>query len=212
MRGISVHIIEKNLKAKFAIFHKTIYYLIVVSFRLRTLAKDFLKMAKLPVDAVVETWGVLIPGQAAKAKEIYPLVQKTIAQVTSGAGQGPWDQIKTQVQDVAGSGGLLGMLSAKRNRLVIEWSPYKIYVGSRAYGHDLDVNWNLTFEQGFFSKFLQDSTGLSLSSLNAFQVEDLRAFASLVHRGVTTAVDTIMQQAGLDTSKINKSTKGFLGI
>lgn len=165
-------------------------------------------MSKLEKDAVLETWGTLVPNQAGRYEDAYKMAVQHIQAVISGGRSGPWKTITVERKEVAGMGGLAGALSAKRDRLIARWENYKIYVCFRPYGTDLDASWNLTFEPGLLTKL----SGIDLSSLNAFQVEDLRAFTTLVHRGVTTAVDTVMQEAGLDSSKVNKTSKGFLGV
>lgn len=165
-------------------------------------------MASLQQDAVIDSWGTLIQKQAGRSNGVYKMISEHINSVVKGAGKGPWESISIEHKAVSGMGGVAGMLGEKRERLIIKWQDYKIYVCSRPYGTDLDVSWNLTFEPGFMKKM----TGIDLSSLNAFQVEDVRAFTTLVHRAVTNSVDTVMQEAGLDPEKINKTSKGFLGV
>lgn len=165
-------------------------------------------MASINQDAVADSWGTLISKQAGRAEDVYKKVEQHIVAVISGGEKGPWNSITIERKTVSGIGGLVGMLGEKRDRLVIKWKDYKLYVCSRPYGTDLDVSWNLTFEPGLMKRL----TGVDLASLNAFQVEDLRAFTTLVHRGVTTAVDVVMQEAGLDPTKISKTSKGFLGV
>ena len=165
-------------------------------------------MTSLQKDAVIDNWGTLISKQAGRADDAYDIIAKHIKGVLQSANPGPWSRISIERKEVAGARGIAGMIAGKRDRLIVKWDEYKIYVCARQYGTDLDVSWNLTFEPGFLKKF----TGVDFSSLNAFQVEDLRAFVTLVHRGVTTAVDVIMQEAGLDPEKVNKTSKGFLGV
>jgi hypothetical protein len=165
-------------------------------------------MASLQKDSVVETWGHLIPKQAGRSKDVYKMIREHIKSVIGKAGRGPWNSIDVEFKSVSGMGGLAGFMGEKRDRLIVSWQDYKIYVCSRPYGTDLDISWSMTFEPGFMKKV----TGVDLASYNAFQVEDLRAFAALVHQAVTKAMDTVMQEAGLDPEKVNKTSKGFLGI
>ena len=165
-------------------------------------------MTSLQQDAVIDSWGTLIPKQARRSDGVYKMITEHVNSVIKGAGKGPWESITIEYKTVSGMGGLAGVLGEKRDRLIIKWQDYKIYICSRAYGTDLDVSWNLTFEPGFMKKM----TGVDLSSLNAFQVEDVRAFTTLAHRAVTKSVDSVMQEAGLDPEKINKTSKGFLGV
>ena len=159
-------------------------------------------------DAVVDSWGTLVSKQAERHKDVYGMIGKHIDSVVRIKGQGPWTSISKQQATVAGKRGLGGLLGEKRDRLIVRWGDYKIYVCSRPYGTDLDVSWNLTFEPGILKRM----TTINYASLNAFQVEDLRAFATLVHRAVTQSVDDVMQEAGLDPDKVNRTSKGFLGV
>lgn len=165
-------------------------------------------MASLQKDAVVDTWGAVIPKQSEKAERIYHLVNGAVTELIKTTGEGPWRNITVERKDISGVGGVVGMFAEKRNRMIVKWHDYKIYVCARPYGSNLDVSWNLTFEPGLFKTLTQ----IDLSSLNAFQLEDLRAFVTVIHRTVTEAVDLIMQEAGLDSAKLNKTSKGFLGV
>jgi hypothetical protein len=162
----------------------------------------------LSQDAVVDSWGTLVSKQASRYTDVYGMISEHIDAVVKVKGSGPWASISKEQASVAGQRGLGSLLGEKRDRLIVRWGDYKIYVCSRPYGTDLDVSWNLTFEPGILKRM----TTIDYSSLNAFQVEDLRAFTTLVHRAVTQSVDTIMQEAGLDTEKVNKTSKGFLGV
>ena len=162
----------------------------------------------LSQDAVVDSWGTLISKQAGRHKDVYKMISNHIDSVVKIRGNGPWTSITREQTNVAGKRGLGGLLGEKRERLIVKWGVYKIYVCSRPYGTDLDVSWNLTFEPGFLKKL----TTINYSSLSAFQVEDLRAFTTLVHRAVTQSVDDVMHEAGLDPDKVDKTSKGFLGV
>lgn len=162
----------------------------------------------LSQDAVVDSWGTLVSKQAGRYKDVYGMISEHIDTVVKIKGRGPWTSISKEQATVAGKRGLGGLLGEKRERLIVRWGDYKIYVCSRPYGTDLDVSWNLTFEPGILKRM----TTINYSSLNAFQVEDLRAFTTLVHRAVTKSVDIVMQEAGLDPEKVNKTSKGFLGV
>ena len=142
-------------------------------------------MTALQADAVVDTWGTLIPSQASCAEEVYNIALGHIQSVIK-VGQGPWSSIEIRKAEVSGGRGLIGVFSGKRERLVAKWDNYKIYICSRPYGTDLDVNWSLTFEPGYLQKLVVESTGIVLSSLSAFQLEDMRAFVSVIHHGVIT--------------------------
>jgi hypothetical protein len=96
---------------------------------------------------------------------------------------------------------------------------YKIYVCARDYGKYLDVQWYLTCEPGFFSKVFKMgaavyTAGLStlILSFDLFDQQDLIAFATTVHHSLLKAVEKLMLSLNQDPSKMNRKSRGFLGV
>jgi hypothetical protein len=95
---------------------------------------------------------------------------------------------------------------------------YRMYIGARDYGTDLDVQWYLTCEPGFFKKSLSKvltagSSDKALSFLlDLFDQQDLTAYATIVHHSLLKAVESLMRSLDQDPSKIDRRSKGFLGI
>ena len=95
---------------------------------------------------------------------------------------------------------------------------YRIYIGARKYGRNLDVSWYLCCEPGLFKRTLselltQGSSDKALSFyLNVFKQQDLVAYTTLVHHCVLKAVADIMAANNQDFSKIERKSRGFLGI
>ena len=93
-----------------------------------------------------------------------------------------------------------------------------MFIGARDYGITLDVQWYLTCEPGFFKKRFSNvlSAGASDKALSfhldLFQQQDLNAYATVVHHCLLKAIEKIMSGLGQDTSKIDRKSRGFLGI
>jgi len=93
-----------------------------------------------------------------------------------------------------------------------------MFIGARDFGDTLDISWFITCEPGFFKKRLSNvltsgasDKALSLS-LDIFQQQDLNAYATIVHHCLLKAVEKMMSGKGQDASKIDRKSKGFLGI
>jgi len=93
---------------------------------------------------------------------------------------------------------------------------FRMYVGARDYGNDLNISWYLTCEPGPLKKLFSDlieKNPMALSlSLNVFNYEELNAYTTKVHHCVLKAVESLMMNLGQDFSKIERKSKGFLGV
>ena len=87
----------------------------------------------------------------------------------------------------------------------------------RDYGTNLAVDWHLTFRPTFWraaaSLFLvKASTTNPLIDLDLFDQQDLRAYVTNAHRCLLRAVDDVVVSLNQDPSKLDRKSKGFLGI
>ncbi|MCX6565114.1 MAG: hypothetical protein NTW38_01605 [Candidatus Aminicenantes bacterium] len=93
---------------------------------------------------------------------------------------------------------------------------YKAYLCANDYGDALFVSWYLTYMpdvwQTIASLFPGTRKAVGLDDLNLFNQQDLTAYVTCVHQCMIEAVEQMMSGKGLDTSKIDRRTKGFLGI
>jgi hypothetical protein len=48
--------------------------------------------------------------------------------------------------------------------------------------------------------------------MDVVQLEELTAYVTKVHHSVLKAVASLMQKLGQDTSKIERKSRGFLGV
>lgn len=102
------------------------------------------------------------------------------------------------------------------NRVSIKLSNFKTFVNANDYGENLFVSWYLTYRPDFWHALLMLLPGvkkvLSLDELNLFNKQDLTAYVTNVHHCLLEAVEKMMEGKGQDTSKIDRKSKGFLGV
>jgi hypothetical protein len=93
---------------------------------------------------------------------------------------------------------------------------YRMYVGARDFGKNLDVSWYLTCEPKYFKKAISYLTTGSEKAIffgfDPFDFQDLQAYVTVVHRSLLEAVSELMQELDQDPSKIDRKSKGFLGV
>lgn len=169
------------------------------------------KKVTLKNEKILDSWSILLENVQGRKDEIYEKTKKYIED-SQAPGIGI-DIVKVRPSRLKG---LLGMereyLRVRNDAL----KDFKMYVGARDYGNNLDVQWYLTCEPRFFKKRL--STVLTGSEdtlsflLDIFKQQDLRAYATVVHHSLLKAVVDLMDALNQDASKIDRKSKGFLGI
>lgn len=116
---------------------------------------------------------------------------------------------------------LKGLFGNERNYMMVTsqgLGDYRMFMGARDYGDNLDIQWYLTCEPGFFKKKLSDiltrgASDKALSfNLDLFQQQDLHAYATVVHHCLIRAIEKLMSGMDQDSSKIDRKSRGFLGI
>ena len=93
---------------------------------------------------------------------------------------------------------------------------YKAYVNANDYGDGLFVSWYLTYLPDVWQTIASLIPGagkmVGLDDLNLFNKQDLTAYVTCVHHCLLEAVDKLMLGMNQDPSKIDRKTRGFLGI
>jgi len=161
-------------------------------------------------EKILDSWSVLIEDAQGKADEIYSSVLKFLQE--SKIPDVKTETVTGVVPGFFGPKGHRDYLMAKNERL----KDYRMYVGARDYGKNLNVSWYLTCEPGPLKRMVSGALtgyakGLSFS-LDVFQLEDLTAYVTSVHHRVLKAVDSVMRESGQDPSKIDRKSRGFLGV
>lgn len=166
-----------------------------------------LKKVDLSNVKILDSWSVLIEKACGEREKIYSAMRKFIEEskvpeisiepviVT--------DQYKIRQEEYL-------MVSNKKLK------DFRMYVGARDYGLDLNVSWYLTCEPGFFKSLLSEiieKSPYALSfTLNIFEQEELTAYVTKVHRCLLKAVESLMMNLGQDFSKVERKSRGFLGV
>jgi hypothetical protein len=160
---------------------------------------------------ILDSWSVLIENSRGKAEAVYGLTAKLIQD-----SQAP----EIGMERVTVVGRPIGFFKrAQGDYLMVTnegLKDFRMYVGARDYGNSLNVSWYLTCEPGFFKSFFAtlietNPTAFSFS-LDVFQLEDLTAYVTCVHHCLLKAVDKLMTGLGQDPSKIERKSRGFLGV
>ena len=164
-------------------------------------------------EKIIDRWSMIIENGKGKAEQVYKDTGSFIEKSESPG---------TAIEDVKiRPSWLKGLFGVERDYLMVTndgLNDYRMYIGARDYGNHLDVSWYLTCEPGFFKRTLSDVLTKGASdkamsfNLDLFQQQDLNAYATVVHHCLLKAIEKMMSNLGQDPSKIDRKSKGFLGI
>lgn len=164
-------------------------------------------------EKIIDRWSMIVEGSQGQAEQVYQDTEKFIVE-----SKAPGIRIeRTKVRP----SWLKGLLGNERNYMMVSneaLGDYRMFIGARDYGDNLDISWFLTCEPGFFRKRLSNvltsgasDKALSLN-LDLFEQQDLNAYSTVVHHCLLKAIEKLMQGLGQDSSKIDRKSRGFLGI
>jgi len=115
-----------------------------------------------------------------------------------------------------------GTLGKKRDFLVVKdknfrLRAYQLLVNARDYGNSLDVAWYLTYRLSIIRALLTIIPFVSfiprkIEDLDVFDLQDLKAYNTVCHHAVLQAVEKLMLDLNQDPSKLDRKSRGFLGI
>jgi hypothetical protein len=96
-------------------------------------------------------------------------------------------------------------------------SPYQIYMSARPYGINLSAEWYLTYKPTPLMAILSlipfvNVIPQTLSDIDLFDQQDLRAYAANAHHCMLRAVSELMVYLQQDPSQLQKKSSGFLGV
>jgi hypothetical protein len=157
-------------------------------------------------EEVIDNWSVLIENGQGKAEGVFKDTTHFIKESKA-------PNLEIEEKELS-PGVIRGILGKKRNFLIIteegnpRLEPFKIFLNARDYGNNLDVSWYLTYKVGFLKKF---KPGV-LADLDLFDQQDLRAYSTNAHHCLLKAVEKLMVEMHQDPSKIDRKSRGFLGI
>lgn len=162
--------------------------------------------AMLRKEEVIDTWAVLIENGQGKAEDVFK-------DTTHFVEESKAPNLKMAMKKLA-PGIIKGILGEKRDFLVVtetgnlRLTPFQIFLNARDYGNNLDVSWYLTYRAGFFRRVIPRAIG----DLDLFDQQDLRAYTTNAHHCLLKAVEKLMSGLQQDPSKIDRKSRGFLGI
>ena len=168
-------------------------------------------------ETILDSWATVINGGRGKFDYIFDTVQKLLTESEIPGVEWKMGEVTT--------GFFSGLLGKKRDYIMITneaVKDYKMYVGARDYGSHLDVQWFLTTEPGFFKSMSAKVATMAAAAagseksfsyvLDIFAQQDLRAYVTVVHHCLLSAVKSLMEELKQDTSIIDRKSKGFLEV
>ena len=191
-------------------------------------------MAIVRKEEVIDSWSVLIGASQGRAEEIFGNTDSFITQTKV-------PNVKKERKKLA-PGVIRGLFGTKRDFLMVtetgnrRLKPYQMFIGARDYGNNLDISWYLTYRLRFRQRLLAYLIlipGLNLLilpfvlvgglasrvkekrgglDLDLFDEQDLRAYVTNAHHCLLEAVNKLMLDLNQDPSKIDRKSRGFLGI
>jgi hypothetical protein len=163
-------------------------------------------------EQVWDDWGVLVEDGQGQAERVFQETKSFIEK-----SQAP--SLRIEMKKMAPSEFRLG---ERREFLEItdfdnpRLKPYQIFVNARDYGKNLDISWYLTFRptlwQALLSMLLFKTKPGPTAELDLFDLQDLRAYVTNCHHCLLKAVEKLMLELDQDPSKINRKSRGFLGV
>jgi hypothetical protein len=164
-------------------------------------------------EQVLDSWGILIENGLGRFNEVFQDTENFIRESKAPS-------LATSKEQM--SPGIIGsFFGAKRDFLMVKdqqssmLNPYQVFINARDYGNNLDVSWYLTYRPSLLEAFIslfRSRSVLALSELDLFEQQDLTAYVTVCHHSTLKAAGKLMLALDQDPSKIDRKSKGFLGI
>ncbi len=177
----------------------------------------------LKEDKILEKWSKLIPNAQGRGKQIIeetakavqlsnvPGVRAEMGRVYPKIAPGFLDR---QFSNFVEKQGRDYLMTTNDNI-----KSMRLLIGAQDYGSNLYVSWYLICEPNTLSKVIGafsnkpgDSAKWTPFITDIFMEEELTAYTTLTHYCVLSAVEALMLDLGQDFSKVDRKTKGFMGI
>jgi len=163
---------------------------------------------------ILDNWSALIRGAQGQRDKVITTTKELI-----NISKAPSIEIK---EDKVGPGLAPSAFGETREFLIVadrrnpKLGCFKAYVNANDYGDGLFVSWYLTYMPDVWQTLASLIPGagkvIGLDELNLFNKQDLTAYVTCVHHCLLEAVDKLMLGMNQDPSKIDRRTRGFLGI
>jgi len=182
------------------------------------------KKIVLKEDKILEKWSLLIRGAEGRGREIIDYTKSYIEESEApGVTVEMAKVFPKSAPTFLDSKYFKNIEKEGRNYIAITNSNITgmmLLVGVQDYGTHLNVSWYLICEPRTVDKALALFSGKASDEeakwtpiiTNIFMEEELTAYTTLIHHSVLDAVENLMSDLGQDASKIDRRSKGFLGI
>lgn len=163
---------------------------------------------------ILDDWSILIKKAQGQRDKIISVTKELITDSKAPS-------IEMKEEKVGPSLAIVSLGEAREflivtNRVNAKLSNFKTFVNANDYGENLFVSWYLTYRPDFLQSLVMLLPGakkvLSLDDLNLFNKQDLTAYVTNVHHCLLEAVEKLMTDLNQDPSKIERKSRGFLGI
>jgi hypothetical protein len=158
-------------------------------------------------NSVIEQWGTIIEQAAGQQKRV-------MADMLTYLKEANIPNAKIYQDDCS-----TGMFSAKRNFIIMTHDilrEYRMFLGARDYGSNLDVSWFVTVSPSGLKRSLsRRATGNPLAfsqQVDIFTQQDLRSWLTVAHHCVKRTIETISEELKQTPAGLNQSSKGFLSV
>lgn len=166
-------------------------------------------------EQVIDTWSALINNAQGHAQEIFQDTEQNI-------NKSKVPSLTVEKKSIA-PGMVSAFFGTEREFLIItneqnlRLRPYKVFLNARDYGDNLDLSWYVTYRPSLWlaaASMLPFGNVLNnnLSELDIFDQQDLRAYVTVAHHSLLETVEKLMLSMQQDPSKIERKSRGFLGI
>jgi hypothetical protein len=171
-------------------------------------------------ESAIDTWAVLL--DEACVEDGHHRTDNLYRDITANLKASEAPSLKVEAKLLAPSM-TRGLFGDQRDFLVLtddtnyRLRPYQIYISARPYGVNLAAEWFLTYRPKPWMALLSlipyvNLIPQSLSDIDLFDQQDLRAYAANAHHCMLQAVTELMESLNQDPSKLDKASKGFFGV
>lgn len=166
-------------------------------------------------EQIIDTWSALISNAQGHSPEIFQNTQLGINDSKAPS--------LTMERKSISPGMVRGIFGAEREFLIVtneensRLRPYKVFLNARDYGENLDLSWYLTYRPSLWNALAAmlpfgGTLNNAVNELDTFDQQDLRAYVTVAHHSLLQTVEKLMLSMQQDPSKIERKSRGFLGI
>jgi hypothetical protein len=178
------------------------------------------KKVTLKDEKILDRWSVLIEGAQGRGNELINRAAELVKQFSAPGLNIEDAEVFSSLFDKFLSG--IFKKSERKHYLMITNDKLKdinIFLGAQDYGKNLYVSWYLTVEPGIWKEISSSITKEKGETFkwvpvldNVFLEEELDAYATFVHHCLLRSVEELMLRLGQDFSRVDRKSKGFLGV